>query len=70
MTGTEFAREKERVAAIMKEKQAKGEKLFFFFVYFDILGVGMRGGDRPQIWWKRAIGRRCWNTLMMSSHDN
>lgn len=25
MSGTEFAREKERVAAIMKEKQAKGE---------------------------------------------
>ena len=27
MSGTEFAREKERVAAIMKEKQAKGEYL-------------------------------------------
>ena len=36
MSGTEFAREKERVAAIMKDKQAKGEKEVFTYSYWGI----------------------------------
>ena len=36
MSGAEFAREKEKVAAIMKEKQAKGEFGGLLLNYLDI----------------------------------
>ena len=66
MSGTEFAREKERVAAIMKEKQAKGELVCLCLICYDIQVVNARGKDHTLERWAELVKGCAW---MKFSHD-